>query len=363
MVNTLVRSMALSIPAIRTRYDSINSKLAELENSCQAAKDTCRLLREERDLLASKMEVLMSTQETLLSERNQLKFLLNHQFSRILGKLSTMEYSIDARLQGLEAATKDEDEVLAVDESLIKTHLDFVEKALVGLLYCDEPMESTGHKSFKPELREVGWDWPKQALTMIGTARMRNLRMLCESVIKRKIPGDFIETGVWRGGACIYMKAIARAYNQTRRKIWVADSFEGLPVPDAEKYPADAGDPHHTLKELAIPLETVKGNFERFGLLDDQVCFLKGWFKDTLPKAPVEQLAILRLDGDMYESTMDALTALYDRVSDGGFVIIDDYCLETCVKAVTDFRNERGIFDPLIEVDGIAVYWQKSARE
>ena len=148
------------------------------------------------------------------------------------------------------------------------------------------------------------------------------------------------------------MRAALTAFGDTERTIWVADSFEGLPKPDAEKYPADYGDRHHTFSALAISLENVQASFKRLGLLDDRVKFLKGWFRDTLPNAPIERLAILRLDGDMYESTMDGLRALYPRVSPGGYVIIDDYfCLSNCKKAVNDYREENGITIPIIDIE------------
>lgn len=139
---------------------------------------------------------------------------------------------------------------------------------------------------------------------------MENLRSLATQVIEENVPGDFIETGVWRGGACIMMNAVLEAFEASDRLVWVADSFEGLPKPSPEKYPADEGDLHHTNRELAISIEEVKANFAAYGLLNERVRFLKGWFKDTLPNAPIEKLAILRLDGDMYESTMDALVSL-----------------------------------------------------
>jgi predicted O-methyltransferase YrrM len=105
----------------------------------------------------------------------------------------------------------------------------------------------------------------------------------------------------------------------------------------------------------------VEQNFRRYQLLDEQVVFLEGWFKDTLHKAPIEQLALLRLDGDMYESTMDALDALFAKVSPGGFVIVDDYVLKPCAKAVNDFREKHGITSLMQEVDGSAVWWQVPA--
>ena len=196
---------------------------------------------------------------------------------------------------------------------------------------------------------------------MVGLRRLENVQRCMLEVLRTGVPGDFIETGVWRGGTTIFMRGILKAYGVTDRVVWVADSFEGLPPPDGSKYPADSGDVHWTFEELAISIDDVKRNFEKYGLLDDQVRFVKGWFRDTLHVAPISRLAILRLDGDMYESTMDALTALYDNVSSGGFVIVDDYgCVPGCRAAVEDFRKARSITDPISEIDWTGVYWKKA---
>lgn len=200
---------------------------------------------------------------------------------------------------------------------------------------------------------------PPDGLTMIGLKRMRNIQGLCEKVINEEIPGDFIETGVWKGGACMYMTAILESWGDLNRNVWVADSFDGLPPPD-ERYPADKGSVMHTWRELAIPKEQVMKNFKDFGLLSSQVKFIKGWFKDTLP-GPVEKLAILRLDGDMYSSTIEVLEALYPKLSVGGYVIIDDYSIENCSKAVTDFREKYTISEPIKKIDWTGVYWQKTS--
>lgn len=239
-------------------------------------------------------------------------------------------------------------------------YLSLMQDCLTNRIYEDPPFKSLGQQDYDAKLREYGYDWPSVAHTMIGSKRMANLRFLMENIILHKVPGDFIETGVWRGGACIYMRAILKAYGITDRRVWVADSFEGLPAPDSARYPADKGDVFHTYQELAVSLDEVRQNFTKYGLLDDQVVFLKGWFKDTLPGAPIQSLAILRLDGDMYESTMDALQALYDKLSIGGFVIVDDYnVVEGCRMAVSDFMQERNIKDAIVEIDGVGVYWQK----
>jgi O-methyltransferase len=140
----------------------------------------------------------------------------------------------------------------------------------------------------------------------------------------------------------------------------VADSFEGLPRPDHIKYKADLNDLHYQKDELAISLEVVKKNFEKYDLLDDQVKFLKGWFKDTLPVAPIQKLSILRLDGDMYESTMDGMVNLYHKLSVGGFLIVDDYnVVRGCKQAINDFRETNNIKEEIKFIDWAGIYWKK----
>jgi O-methyltransferase len=243
---------------------------------------------------------------------------------------------------------------------LAEMYLTMLERVLLGLIYEDPPMDQWSGGVFKPELRATGRDWPSKAHTMIGFQRLRNIRELMSHVVEDNIPGDFVETGAWRGGACIYMRAVLKVFNVVDRKVWVADSFEGLPKPDPLRYPAqDIGDNHHTYNELAVTLEQVQENFRKYDLLDDQVRFLKGWFKDTLPSAPIEHIAVLRLDGDMYASTMDALQALGHKVSAGGFIIVDDYgAVEGCRKAIADYRAQKGITSPIHDIDRIGAYWR-----
>jgi hypothetical protein len=146
-----------------------------------------------------------------------------------------------------------------------------------------------------------------------------------------------------------------------KRKLWVCDSFEGLPPPNADKYPDDLNDVHHELDYLAVSEQKVRSNFIHFGLLGSNVRFIKGFFKDTLHLLDIEKLALLRLDGDMYESTMDTLKPLYDKVTKGGFIVIDDYGLPACRRAVEDYRKENNINDKITEIDKTAVFWRKSS--
>jgi O-methyltransferase len=217
-------------------------------------------------------------------------------------------------------------------------------------------------KPYDATLREVGRDWPARADSMIGLRRMDNIRHCVETVIKDGVPGDLIETGVWRGGASIFMRGVLKAYGDTTRTVWVADSFQGLPPPDAARYPADTGDTLYKMGGLAVGVEQVKHNFDRYGLLDDQVKFLVGWFKDTLATAPVEQLAVMRLDGDMYESTIQAIEPLYPKLSPGGFCIIDDFGSHASQagKAIEDYRKAHGITEEIIDIDGFGAYWRKA---
>lgn len=217
-----------------------------------------------------------------------------------------------------------------------------------------------GHPRGTIAERVGGRVWPEFAHTMIGSPRLENLQFCVEQVLRGKIPGDLIETGVWRGGACIFMRGILMAYGVTDRIVWAADSFEGLPKPNVEKAPQDSEDKHHSYQQLAVDLETVKRNFAAYGLLDDQVKFLKGWFKDTLPAAPIEELAVCRLDGDMYESTMDALSTLYPKLSIGGYLIVDDYgAVPGCKSAVDEYRDRFKIEECIESIDGWGVFWKK----
>lgn len=211
-----------------------------------------------------------------------------------------------------------------------------------------------------PEARDQGLDYTTDADTMVGVKRLDNLQACIVDVLRDRIPGDVIETGVWRGGASIFMRAVLHAYGITDRLVWVADSFQGLPKPDPERYPADANDELWKASVLAVSLDEVKANFAAYGLLDDQVRFLVGWFCDTLPTAPIQRLAVLRLDGDLYQSTIDALSALYPRLSPGGYVIVDDYgAMASCRQAVDDYRREHAITEPIERIDWTGVFWRR----
>ena len=256
---------------------------------------------------------------------------------------------------------EDNDSILGGVRTAGSTSLKHRVANAVGRAASRANVEIVYKKPYDPMLREVGRDWPARAESMIGLRRMENIQHCVQAVLDEAVPGDLIEAGVWRGGACIFMKANLVARGDTTRTVWVADSFQGLPPPDAALYPADAGDDLHTRSGLSVGAEQVRHNFERYGVLDERVKFLVGWFKETLPRAPIEALSIMRLDGDMYESTWQAIEALYPKLSPRGFCIIDDYGSHESQagRAVHDYRRVTGIDEAIVDIDGFGAFWRK----
>lgn len=240
-------------------------------------------------------------------------------------------------------------------------YLDLLKRCLTNTIYRDEGILEGVTRPFDIRVRGEGRDWPSTAHTMVGIKRLDALHFCIEDALDRGVSGDLIETGVWRGGAAIFMRGVLKARGVTDRVVWAADSFAGLPPPDPARYPQDAGYKFHEHGPLVASLEDVQENFRRYGLLDDQMRFLKGWFRDTLPAAPIRRLAVLRMDGDLYESTMDALVHLYPKLERGGYAIVDDYGdVPGCRQAVNDYRAAHGIGDEIIPIDQAGVFWRKS---
>lgn len=245
-------------------------------------------------------------------------------------------------------------------------YVELLKNCLLDNIYDSEIMEVAKiedidkiGKNADEDMINNGYYFPKRAHTMIGKKRLTNIEECIIDIMNNNIEGDFIEAGVWRGGATIFMAGINKYYN-LNRKIYVADSFEGLPAPDP-KYNDDDGDNLHKIEWLSIDLDTVKNNFNKYNLLDNNVIFVKGFFETSLQNTAIDKLSLLRLDCDMYSSTIQVLEELYDKVSIGGYIIIDDYGCEAvaCKKAVDDFRNNRNIITPIKVIDWHGIYWKK----
>ncbi|MEZ4553687.1 MAG: TylF/MycF/NovP-related O-methyltransferase [Dehalococcoidia bacterium] len=302
-------------------------------------------------------------------------------------------------------------------------YLDMVKRTLCNLVYEDQPFWAqrpggpmVALPPFDPRIRTLGQDAPSLAHTMVGWQRLTNIEWCGSEVIEQDIPGDFVETGVARGGAAIFMRAVLRAHGVTDRRVIACDTFEGFPEPPSgavqrgvarvvlkgvslltrvpsrrwqmalyrwiearqRSFPPSVdpspeiidtwmgmirfyADHPSFFEKDQYSLRAVRSHFARYGLLDSQVLFLQGFFADTLPRTPIDSIAVLRLDGDTYESTRSVLDLLYDKVSPGGYVIIDDYLtFSDCKRAVDGFRSERGIMDAIVEIDECGVYWKKS---
>lgn len=258
------------------------------------------------------------------------------------------------------ALFEDNDRVLGVANTQVTWKR--VLSEFVGKLTQRVHIEVVIKRPYDADARAGGLDWPARAETMIGLRRLDNIQFCVETVLRENVPGDLIETGVWRGGACIFMRGMLKVHGDSTRTVWAADSFSGLPIPDTRTYPLDDdGTELYRYDYLSAGVDQVKENFRRYGLLDDQVRFLVGWFKDTLPTAPIKQLAVLRLDGDMYESTKNAIEALYPKLSPGGFCIVDDYYVfPSCKQAIHDYRDAHGITSEIMDIDGVGCFWRVS---
>ncbi|MBB5830125.1 TylF/MycF/NovP-related O-methyltransferase [Micromonospora carbonacea] len=267
-------------------------------------------------------------------------------------------------------------------DSAVQLYLDLLKRCVTNVIYQDPPISPpwAPQVPFGLDARVEGLDCPSQAHTMVGFARLDNLRELTERVLRDGVPGDFLEAGVGRGGAMIFLRGVLRAHGVTDRRVWLADSFQGFPEPPAEAryqlkdvYPELAAGADHGRRQAAEAMKAlflrggseddVRENFRRYGLLDDQVQLLPGWLAETLPTAPVRRLAILRVDNDLYDSTHATLEHLYPRVSPGGYVIVDDYhFLDECRQAVHDYLKASGTPEPdLFTIDRCGVYWRKES--
>lgn len=245
----------------------------------------------------------------------------------------------------------------------IDLYVDLVKKCILNLIYQDIDIYS---QCFDEVKRKDGFDLPSAAHTMIGMKRINNLQECIEDVLKNNIEGDFIEAGVWRGGAAIFMRAMLKAYDIEDKIVWVADSFEGMHQEDIRQHSLDSA-VSETLAFpgvtdlLIVPVGEVMRNFEKYDLLDDQVKFIRGWFSDSLPNAPIEKLAVARVHCTMYKSTMDALESLYHKISIGGYLIVDDTCWPGCMEAINDFRKKYNIEEEIIHIKDsyTGLFWKK----
>eukprot|EP00981_Chlorochromonas_danica_P005838 scaffold1193_cov159-Ochromonas_danica.AAC.16 len=173
------------------------------------------------------------------------------------------------------------------------------------------------------------------------------------------LTGMVVETGVWRGGVDIFVRGILHAYHLANVPVLLCDSFRGLPPGKTAYHAKDVG--WDNTPYLEVDARLVAQNFVQAGLMDDHVLFAKGFFNDSMPAVAkqVQRISLLRLDGDMYESTVDVIYHLYDKVVVGGFVIMDDWVDFPAQDAIRQFFECHRHFPEVIPVDSSSVYWRK----
>jgi len=255
----------------------------------------------------------------------------------------------------------------SLDDLATTAYLETLKSYIAGVIYGSversvSTQANTYTTPFNSALRLVGEDWPLFGVSMVGIRRLENVQKLLFSVISQGVEGDFVETGVWRGGTCIFARGILRAKHQLHRKVYVCDSFAGLPPGNPMFGRGDMN--WEKFGYLPTPPDHVAFHFSMFNLLDHGVVFVQGYFNDSMPvfrhhlQITRSPISILRMDGDMYQSTIDVLYRLYDLVSVGGYVIIDDWLLPAR-KACDDFFKHHNHHPTIIPIDRASVYWMK----
>lgn len=236
-------------------------------------------------------------------------------------------------------------------------YLDLVKRSVTNYAYLG------GDRSFENfrcvehyDLQRSHWkiDEVARPLTLLTKNQLELIEKVVVWLEEKRVPGDLLEAGIWRGGAVILMRALIDAYEMADRRVFAADSFAGIPPNERAM-----NDPVDSWRDRWIAtLDEVKQNIDRFGLLDDRIVFVVGFFADSLKTLAGERFALIRLDSDSYESVETSLEHLYPLLSRNGVVIIDDWHLAGCRQAVLDYRERYGIADPIQVFDHNA-YWSK----
>lgn len=190
--------------------------------------------------------------------------------------------------------------------------------------------------------------------TMVHESGIRFTVEQVVDLVRRGMPGVIVECGVWKGGCSIAMLLAQRdQFGRIEKPVYMLDSFEGLPPVTPRDGPLalqwkNGADPVNYLDNCKASLEELEKNLETLGFGADDYKILPGWFEDTLPrlaeKLKVRGIALLRLDGDWYDSTLVCLEHLMPLVSEGGIVIVDDYySWDGCARAVHDYLSRQDL--------------------
>ncbi|HET8619434.1 MAG TPA: CmcI family methyltransferase [Acidimicrobiales bacterium] len=193
--------------------------------------------------------------------------------------------------------------------------------------------------------------------TAVGKSQLDHLEASLDAVRNDGVTGDFVECGTGRGGGAIFMRAYLDAHEVPDTTVWVADRFRSSPEPEPQPSLPDRG-----VEGLQADLNMVRDGFARFDVLDDRVRFVQGPLEALLSEGP-ERIALLRVGRTVAEDARRILDLLYDRVTEGGTIVVDCGIRPSHRSRVEKFRADRGITAPLQPVDGSAVAWRKAADE
>ena len=292
------------------------------------------------------------------------------QTERLLAPPEVWIAQIKRKYERMDPITNNRNQERSVQERSKSAYLEMLKDFVSGVIYGKEEMSvwpSLGNEllsvvNFNQSNRVRGLDWTYLGSTMTGLERINNVQKLISQVVQDNVPGDYLEAGVWRGGSSVFARGVLRALNQGQRKSYVCDSFRGLPPGNKQLHPHDTN--WDNTPYLEVSEMDVATSFREASLLDENVIFVKGFFNDSLkPLAQkVGSMAILRLDSDLYESTVDILYHFYDKLSVGGYVIVDDWDGFPSKVACEDFLAVHKVEPEFVRIDEISVYWQKTEQ-
>ena len=222
------------------------------------------------------------------------------------------------------------------------------------------------HLRSKDRYHDLGDDFVSaynevKADTYTSVERMQPLWESVRHVVRRGIPGAIVECGVWRGGSAVLCARALQGEGVTDRDLYLYDTYEGMVEPTDKdvnhkgetahsKWERDQADDHNEWCYAA--LDVVRANMARTGYPAERIHYVEGKVEDTIPGVAPEQVALLRLDTDLYESTLHELQHLWPRLSPGGILIIDDYGhWEGSREATDEYFADRDDAPLLVRVD------------
>lgn len=219
-------------------------------------------------------------------------------------------------------------------------------KILSNWDYSLAPIKSI--RSLYPDLEPEFWDLYEQSApySLTSVERMYALFSAVRYIVENKIPGDFCECGVWKGGSSMLIANALVYFKDSSRKIYLYDTFEGMSEPSVKDYDLNGihaskllvGDRENNKFWAYSPLDEVRENMTKTSYPKENIIYIKGKVEDTIPSTIPLKISLLRLDTDWYESTMHEMTYLYPILSKEGVLIIDDYGhFKGCKEAVDEY--------------------------